>query len=283
MSASVVIPCRDAAYLGATLESLAGQVEAPPFEVIVVDGSASKRLSQRLVAWKDRLDIRVVEARVPGTPGGNRNIGSAASDRDLLLFVDADDTVDERYVAAMIEALRTRPFVCGRIDLAEHNAPHLWASHPQMDGLISTDMRFLPFASAGTLGIRRTLFEEIGRFDSSLRRYAEADLCWRMQLAGMPPPTFVQGAISHHRLDRRTTKRFRKALLYGVTEAFLYRRYRHVGMPRESAAEVVAAWGLLLRRLFWRVSGKAATGVGFDTGHRLGRLIGSVRHRVAYL
>ena len=63
-------------------------------------------------------------------------------------------------------------------------------------------MAFLPFAGAGTLGIRRSLFQDIGGFDPMLRCYEAADLCWRIQLAGNGPPVFVSEARLHHRLER---------------------------------------------------------------------------------
>ena len=72
-------------------------------------------------------------------------------------------------------------------------------------------------------------------------------------------------------------------MMYGATEGSLYRRYRHVGMPRESVAEVVAAWSVL-RRLLRLLLERSALEVGFQTGHRLDRrLICLVRHRVDYL
>ena len=61
-------------------------------------------------------------------------------------------------------------------------------------------------------------------------------------------------------------------MMNGAKEAPLYRRCRHVGMPRESEAEIVPAWSVLralglLRLLF----GRSALGVGYETGRRLDR------------
>jgi glycosyltransferase involved in cell wall biosynthesis len=279
---SVVIPCRDDTYLEATLCSLAGQEGAPPFEVVVVDDSPGGNLADRVMAWSDRLDLRLVQAKQRGTPGGNRNVGVAASQCDVLLFVDADDTVGPTYVAAMARALESHDLVCARIDVALLNPPNLVGPHPQETGLITEDLAFLPFASAGTLGIRRSVFKQIGGFDPSLPRYAEADLCWKIQLAGGDPPEFVQDAVSHHRVERRPTKRLRKAAAYGATEALLFSRYRDAGMLRQSPRDAAAAWGKLPWLLIRRGLGHEVPGLAWRLGARVGRLQGSVRHRVAY-
>jgi GT2 family glycosyltransferase len=279
----VIIPCRDDSYLQATLESLGRQEGAPAFEVIIVDDSPAKDLSERLSWWEGRLDLQILPARNPGTPGGNRNLGVAASKGDLVIFVDADDTVNPRYVGSIVDALESHPLVCARLDLSLLNPGKLWESHPQQKGLISTDLRFLPFASAGTLGISKKAFVDIGGFDASLTCYEEADLCWRIQLAGGAPPTFVPQAVSHHRLERDAVKRLRKAMRYGATEAALYSRYRAAGMQRQGSLHSAAAWGLLLAGALGRILGRPAPGIGWRVANRLGRVAGSIRHRVAYL
>lgn len=282
-SVSVVIPCRNDSYLQATLDSLARQDDPPPFDVVIVDDSPARDLSDRLDDWRGQLALQVLKARVPGTPGGNRNIGVTASSGEVVLFVDADDTVGRGYVRAMVDALVAHPLVCASIDLSLLNPKHLWRSHPQQTGVISTDLQFLPFASAGTLGIRRAVFVEIGGFDASLPCYEEADLCWRIQLAGGSLPVFVPGAISHHRLERDAMRRFRKAIRYGATEVTLYSRYRGVGMPRQTSVQSAATWGVLLSRLLGRVLGRPSSGVGWEIANRLGRAVGSIKRRVLYL
>ncbi len=106
-------------------------------------------------------------------------------------------------------------FVCSRIDRALLNPKSAARTHPQRTGLITGEMTFLPFAGAGILGIRRSLFEEIVGFDWSISSNEEADLCWRLQLAGHQPPVFVPDATLHCRLEQRRTKRWRKTLVFG--------------------------------------------------------------------
>jgi GT2 family glycosyltransferase len=102
--------------------------------------------------------------------------------------------VNDEYVRAMMDALRIHPCVCSRVDVASLNPWNPKGSHPQQTGLITADMEFLPFAGAGTLGIRRSLFQDIGGFDPCLRQYKDADFCWRLQLSGHDAPFLVQMA-----------------------------------------------------------------------------------------
>ena len=279
---SVVIPCNDDRHLPATLASLAGQKDAPPFEVILVDATGTD-LRRHLEPGSDPSDVRVVKARPDGSGPANRNMGVAASAGAFLLFLDADDTVNETYVRAMAQALETHELVCCSVDMLLLNPWNPGGTHPQQTGLITEEMSFLPFAGAGTLGIRRSLFERIGGWDASLLFYAEADLCWRIQLAGYGPPAFVPGAILHYRLDPTPGGRWGRAVGLGRTQPLLYRRFRHVGMRRERLREVLRAWWELFWDLVRMTLGQHTGGILWRTAVRVGRLQGSLRYRVPYL
>lgn len=111
----------------------------------------------------------------------------------------------------MANALESHDLVCSGVDLSLLNPGVRARTHSQERGLI-TSMAFLPFAGAGTLGIRRRLFQDVGGFDPVLRCYEEADLCWRIQLAGDGPPVFVSEARLHYRLKRGRIKQWWKAV-----------------------------------------------------------------------
>ncbi|MGH2767042.1 MAG: glycosyltransferase family 2 protein [Actinomycetota bacterium] len=277
---SVIIPSRDDTHLPSTLASLEAQEGAPAFEVVVV-ASPDRSIPGRLEFWRDRLGLRVVEAS-GSTAGAQRNYGVAASRGALLLFVDSDDTVGEAYVRAMADALEMHELVCSCVDTTVLNPWVREETHPQQTGLIVAEMAFLPFAGAGTLGIGRPLFEEIRGFDPLLPCYEEADLCWRIQLAGHEPPVWVPEAKLHYRLEQHGAERWRKATAFGQVQALLYRRYRSAGVPRESVRGAVVAWANLLWRLLRRVARHSTRGEGWQAAIRWGRLRGSVRHRVPY-
>lgn len=275
---SVVVPCSDDRFLPDTLASLARQRDAPAFEVVVV---AAGRVSPG--RWgRGAPPIRVATGPPGATSAANRNQGAAAARGDLLLFVDADDTVSERYVAAMAAALGEHDVVCSSVDVASLNPWNPGGTHPQRSGPIIVEMRFLPFAGAGTLGVRRSAFEDVGGFDESLRRLEEADLCWRLQLAGHGAPVLVPGATLRYRLEPRVAVRVRKVVALGVAQAGLYRRYRAVGMPRETLREAATSWRCAISGGAGRLVGRRNGNVGWPVAIRTGRLLGSLRHRALY-
>jgi len=168
------------------------------------------------------------------------------------------------------------------VDLVSLNPWNPGGTHPQQTGLITAEMKFLPFAGAGTLGIRRSLFMEIGGFDPSFRVYEEADFCWRLQLAGHEAPSLVPAAELHYRLGDRPSRRLRRAAARGMGEASLYRRYRRAGMPRQTLGQAATAWRSLVWNLLRELTGHRAGGLGWAAATRAGRLAGSLRNRVPY-
>ena len=277
---SVIIPCIDDTYLAETLKSLASQQAAPPFEVLVVKGGRND-VGRWIEDWQARLQLQIVDGSGGGVAGELRNRGAAASSGSLLLFIDADDAIGREYLHAMADALESHDLVSSGVDLSPLNPEVRAKTHSQERGLI-TAMAFLPFAGAGTLGIRRGLFQDVGGFDPMLPCYEGADLCWRIQLAGNGPPVFVSEATLHHRLERGGMRRWRKAVAFGQAQAFLYRRYRRSGMPRESLSDALLAWCSLPWRLYQGFTSHSASTVLRDAALRVGRLQGSLRYHVPY-
>jgi GT2 family glycosyltransferase len=86
---------------------------------------------------------------------------------------------------------------------------------------------WLPATGAGTMGIRRTVFEEAGGFDERLATNEDTDLSWRVQLAG-------HRLVHHPEIVLHVRKRdglraiFRQAYAYGAGDRLLRHRYADV-------------------------------------------------------
>ena len=92
--ASVVIPAyNEATYIGRLLEALSKQ-NFKDFEVIVSDAQSKDGTKEVVGTFRNKLDISFMEAP-PRGPAHGRNMGAAKAKGEWLLFLDADDDIDD--------------------------------------------------------------------------------------------------------------------------------------------------------------------------------------------
>ena len=216
-----------------------------------------------------------------------RNVAARETRSEQVVFFDSVDIMEPGYLAAMHAALLQAPLVCARIDLATLNDSS-WAiqgGHEQQNGPIRKELGFLPFAGAGTIGIRRELFLSLHGFDEHLMAYEEADLCWRAQLReNVPPPLHVPDAVLRYRLRGTLMGRWRQSQRYGEAQVELYRRFGDAGMPRRSVLRGVLSTAKSVLRclaLMWSPAGRW-TAVAI-AGTAVGRWRATLRGGAAYL
>lgn len=102
---SVVVPCRGhAELLGHGLEALSAQVDAEPFEVVVVDAAADPAVEQ--VAKRFPF-VRLVRSTSGLSPGAARNLGVEVAGGEFLAFTDADCRPEPTWLAAAVAALES--------------------------------------------------------------------------------------------------------------------------------------------------------------------------------
>lgn len=187
LEASVIIIVRNgAATIRRQLDALSAQVDAPPFEVLVVDNGSTDGTADVVRQWMTggigaATRAAVIDASErPGIPFA-RNTGALAAEGRLILWCDADDVVRPQWVASFCANVRRG--AAGGQSFARHPDGR---PEPTFipEGLITT--RYLPFASNSNFAIERTVFFDVGGYDESLPRYGAEDLelCWRLQEAG---------------------------------------------------------------------------------------------------
>ena len=279
---SVVIPCRDAAgVLGEQLDALAAQDTEAAWEVIVADNGStddSRRVAQSFAGRVPGL--RVIDAST--RPGRHHacNAGAAAARGDGLAFVDADDRVDHRYIGAMAHALAQHAVVVPRHDHRRLNQGPVRELSNQTRAIEPTP--FLPFGGGSGLGVRTEVFTALGGFDETMDFCEDADLCWRGQLAGHSL-YFEPAALVHvrHRSTLRTM--YTQHRRYGAGSVLLYRRFHGLGMRRPTAQAAVQEWVYVIRAVPRLRDPDVRLRWARRLGRAVGRLQGSVRHRVLYL
>jgi glycosyltransferase involved in cell wall biosynthesis len=286
---SVIVPfLNEEATIGDTLGSLAFQSWDGSWELILADNGSTDRSVEVAEGYRGRLPaLRIVDASDRRGGAFARNRGAGAARGTSLAFVDADDEVAPGWLAAIGEALREHRFVASRFEYEKLNAPseagirggvqseglqRLWYS-PQ-----------LPHAGGCGLGIRRSLFSEVGGFDEEMPRLVDTDLCIRVQERGVELH-FVEDARVHVRLRSTSRGAFRQARQWACYNTLLHRRYR------SERPDPVASWRRYLRG--WRAvlghlknptslarSSKRMR-LAWSAGWHLGLLEGALRYGVA--
>lgn len=287
---SVIIPCYNGAKtIGAQLEALARQQWSGSWEVIIADNGSKDESLAIIERYKSKLpNLHVVDAsRRRGQPYA-LNVGADAARGEILLFCDADDEVGEGWLAAMAEALSKHDFVACRIDANKLNP--LWMAESfgssQDKGL--NGLSFAPqlcYAGGGTIGVKRSLVREIaGGFDECLPAVHDTMLCVQLQLAGTELH-FVPDAILHIRHRDKVRALFRQGFAYGECHPLLYKKSIALGIPKlpRPWRDGIGSWRGLLAALF-RVRNKGMLARwAFGLGWSLGRVKGSIKHRVVFL
>jgi glycosyltransferase involved in cell wall biosynthesis len=91
---SIIIPAyNEATYIDRLLEALTKQ-SYKNFEVIVSDAQSGDGTAEVVKSFEDKLNVKFIESP-PNGPGAGRNVGAKISSGEWLLFLDADNDIDD--------------------------------------------------------------------------------------------------------------------------------------------------------------------------------------------
>ncbi len=229
---SVVIAARDAAgTIADQLDALTDQPWPRGGEIIVADNGSRDAtrdiVSARSKALGDDGTVTITLVDCAETPGAGhaRNAGVAASTNEHVAFCDADDVVDQRWVAAMGNALDRHEAVGGRLALDRLNPA--WVIDSRGSSLSADELPLFdgifPVLSSCNLGIHRSLFDALGGFDESYLRGQDAELSLRLHEHGADT-YFASDAVVNYRLRSSLRSVFIQARGWGEANARLRRR-----------------------------------------------------------
>jgi glycosyltransferase involved in cell wall biosynthesis len=285
--ASVVIPARNAAStIGEQLRALSGQSYTGKWETVVVTNGKSDETGLIVRQWQPKVPgLRVIDA--PHARGVNhaRNIGCHATHGDYLLFCDADDIVDSKWVAAMVDGLQVAHAAGGRLERESLNTTAALAARPvRVPNGLSNLFGFLVYSYGSNAAVRRSVWSQLGGFDENYRYGADdVEFFWRVQLAGYDI-TYAPDAVVHYRLRNSARALAYQGYRYGREHPQLFRDFKTAGMPATSWAEVIDDWQWIATHIpdVARSAEKRAVWA-YRTATRLGRIAGSLRSRTLYL
>lgn len=232
---SVVIPFRTALpQLVEQLEALSRQKPAGSWEVVIADNGSGSDLHVLVDAMAARLpQLTIIDASDRRGAAHARNVGVRAARGEFVCFVDADDVVDDGWLAALETALADHDFVACQIDHERLNdiLQRTARGLKQCKGLFDWYGTFLKFSGSGTLAVRRALHEQVGGFDETFVRGGEdQDYCWRIQTETGAVLHFVPDAVIAYRYRFGLRGTFRQARDYGAFHVHLYRKWRNRGL-----------------------------------------------------
>jgi glycosyltransferase involved in cell wall biosynthesis len=276
---SVVIPCRNGeTYLGRQLDALVSQKASFPWELVLVDNGSTDRSMQIAQKYATRLRLTIVSAPDRANQAYARNVGAKAARAEKLVFTDADDEVAPGYLSSMFATLEDNDFVTSIPDFVTLNPEWTINAH---DLPMSTCGKFSPYALGSAIGLSRKAFESVGGCPEEYAACEDMAFTYRLRQEGFAL-SFVPERL---RVRFRTTigGLFHQTRVWGYHQALVYREFRDPFVRRRPMSMVLSEWVLALRDLVAARSKADLARCAVRWGYSVGRLQGSVRHRVFYL
>ena len=234
---SVVIPCyRQAHFLPHAIESVLAQTY-PHFEVIVVDDGSP---DDTWAVASRYAGVRCVRQRNRGLSAA-RNAGLAASIGSYVVFLDADDRLTRDALAMGVREMAAHPdcaLIAGDCNLInEHGSPVLSPMGPRVTRdhyreLLKNNFIWCP----ANVMYRRTVFRDVGHFDTSLRSAEDYDMYLR--IARRFPIRTHAGIVAEYRFHRLAMSRNSGRMLrFSVRVLRAQRKYVRGDRDLEAACE----------------------------------------------
>ena len=131
------------------------------------------------------------------------------------------------------------------------------------------------------MGIKKAIFESVRGFPHDLPRMEDIALSWEVQFAGTPLH-YVPEAVYRVRNRDNLFDLFRRGLAGSSCAPLLYKRYRSAGMQKRTVPQMLRSWARLAVDFSAARSKADLAPLVVRLGRELGRLRGSIRHRVFF-
>ncbi len=244
---AIVVPVRNVRdLLRECLEPIRRQL-AERDALVVVDDASSDGTADAA----ERLGARVIRRGKPGGPYAARNDGWRGCAQDYILFTDVRCVVRpgwlERIRAAAAgggDLIFSDIAVRGGHRLAERVAErrqHLLVRH------YAATPYFLPYFPTANLAVRRAALEQVDGF-RIMPSGGDADLCWRVQLAGFDRVCAIDETLMEWRPRPTVPALLEQWAKYGRSGARLRMEYADRGAPVKPALHPLHAVARHARR-----------------------------------
>ena len=234
LKASICIPSYNRRQtLLATLRSLDGQtVEPDRYEAIVADDGSTDGTGEALSRLQTRYRLRWLRQENAG-PAAARNAAARMAEHEVLIFLDGDQLCRPEMVAAHLDIHEREGnvLVQGLYPLADgcrSRGASLLYERALLGALAPVDRPHpvSPHVWGGQISVRRSVWEQVGGFDSSFRGYGGEDTDFGLRVAALGVPfVFDPRALSHHLHEVRYGSFARQAYEEGRSVIRLSRKH----------------------------------------------------------
>ena len=197
---SIILPAYNRETLVArAIDSVLAQTFTD-FELIIVDDASKDGTRAVLETYRDHPKVRLILSDVNRGGSGARNLGVEAARGTLIAFQDSDDVWLPGKLAAQVAALNANPKagLCYCAALFSEGTDSYYipeAVFDRLDGDLSREMLRRNTTSTQTLLVRKSVLDQTGLFDASLKRFQDWDLMIRIaqitELVFLPEPMVV--------------------------------------------------------------------------------------------
>jgi glycosyltransferase involved in cell wall biosynthesis len=169
---SIVIPTyNEATYVDRLLEALSKQTYKD-FEVIVSDAQSKDGVDKVVKDFSNLLDIKLLESPPQG-PAAGRNVGAKKALGEWLLFLDADDDIDDqKFIETLLNETEKRGWKTSSTKMKMRKSVPLYnrfglAFFYNYQKLLAHTKR--PVAQGYCIFTRRSVFEDSGGYNEKIR------------------------------------------------------------------------------------------------------------------
>ncbi|MGM0590515.1 MAG: glycosyltransferase [Halobacteriota archaeon] len=235
---SVVVPVyNDPEGVRDTLESLVAQTyPGDKHEVVVVDNNSTDDTRAVVRSFCDEYDrVRLEVERDVQSSYAARNRGIEAARGDVLAFVDADMTVDPDWLEGVVEELEDGAYLACDVELYSSSPETLVGKYNRLTGFpVQRYVEQQGYAPTCCLVVRRSVFDEIGEFDSRLISGGDSEFGNRVADSGRDL-RFTDQVTMYHPTRDSLSSLLKKELRVGrglcQRQQYYPERYGRPGIP----------------------------------------------------
>lgn len=264
-SLSVIIPVyNDPSGLKDTVEGILQTRFDGEFEIVIVDNNSTDDtydVAQSYAARHDRVHA-VIEDDIQSSYAA-RNTGIEHATGDVLVFVDADITMDPDWLDTIATEIDDEEYLTYDVEVYVPDGEDTWVAryNEHTSFPIEEYAKERDFGGGGCIAVRREVFEDVGRFNHRLISGGDAVFGHRVAASGRDI-RFTPKTRVYHPARTSLRSQIKKEIRVGRGFCQLQRyypdRYGRPGippLPSGSGGSSTEVYLPILTRLLFRVLG----------------------------